>query len=131
MKYAVVNTSTNRILRSGNCNDAHLADQALSGELAIDISSLDWSTNETQYFYDGTSIQARTALTYSAPSSVAVNANAVVTALANTTVCVDGVAVGEMDGSGSETLVFTDAGTYAITLALWPYLDANFSVVVS
>jgi hypothetical protein len=131
MMYAVADIATGHILKEGLCPDDHLEIQAGDGEVAIDISALAWTGDERDYHYDGTNVVARVAMPATLSASAAVGASVTLSAPAGAQVTIDGVAQGTIDSSGSEALVFSDAGAYDVRLSLWPYLDFAQQVVVS
>jgi len=133
--YAVCDNATGRIVKSGGCSSAEaVAAQAEAGQTAVDVSAVtDWSFNERHYRFDAASGQvvACEAMPASVPATAAIGAAVSLTLPSGAAVSVDGAAVGTVDGSGSMTIAFSDAGTYELGAALWPYLDFSATVAVS
>lgn len=132
MIYAVANTITNKVVKTGTCPTmAILLLQAGVNQVAVDISTLDPIVDETLWFYDGTTISPRVHMSSTIGGATTLTTPLTILGPAGSLLTIDSEAVGTLDSSGSTAIAFTDAGTYQVTLSLWPWLDTSVDVVVS
>ena len=125
--------ATGKITRKGYCQESDLPLQPQAGESVLDVTdSTVYDGTFTGCYVDSTGqVQVRTPIVYACPSTASVGTAVTLTAPAGTAVTIDGSSMGTIDSTGADSFTFADAGTYAVSLSLWPYLDASFDVVAS
>jgi hypothetical protein len=125
--------ATGKITRKGYCQASDLQIQPQAGESVLDV------TDNT--VYDGTftgcyvdasgAVHVRTPVAYTCPATASVGTAVTLTAPTGAAVTIDGNSVGVVDATGSDSITFSDAGTYTVDLSLWPFLDVSFEVTAS
>lgn len=122
---AVYDVSTGVILRSGTCADEDFELQAGTGEAVVERTDADH--NDANAYVDLSGAEPAVTSRPEMPASISgltisdIPTNAVLT--------IEGTDYTITDGTAE--LSFSAAGTYTVTLSLWPYYDQSFEVVAT